>query len=532
MKNSGTIKNKIRIITAGLFLVLILVFSAANLPLLRQAIDKSAEEDQDPNQIIQTIKDTYASDELVFKYAMIDLNGLFMRMSGRRSVNETTLLQNNMLTSKTSRYLKPSESYDLAGEYTLFSRQLREMGIDFVYVQAPYKVDLDGSVLPAGLTDFNNATADALLSALDANGVKTRDLRPEMSASAEEVGKYFYRTDHHWNADGGFRAYQLIMDEFHRMDPSIESRYADEQYWERHEKEDWFLGSRGKRTGVLYAGADPLIWYTPNFQTEMSCLIPHRNWVFKGDFSDAVIRNEYIAEKDYYEKNAYCVYIGGDYPIVKHLNPDAPNQKHILLIKDSYMLPVQSFLSTEFTEITVIDPRHYTTATLMEYCSWEKPDIALLMINAEWLDQQKEYADFGIEPDQTVPAYDNAETVLKKKTLTVKPKDHKYSNVVLMDELAPGKVYRFSFSTITVTKGKTPAITVCLYDKTNKKVVSNTLFDVEYSAKTGDTDWCFKVPKDAGQDHVYQLLVYAGIRGSAENIGIKLSGVKLDILSD
>ena len=98
------------------------------------------------------------------------------------------------------------------------------------------------------------------------------------------------------------------------------------------------MGSLGKRVGTYFAGADDFTYYTPNFETKISRFVSNHKTFYKGDFTTANLDLKYLDGKDYFGHNVYCLYIGGDYPLVKHRNIDAPSKTKILLIKDSFSL--------------------------------------------------------------------------------------------------------------------------------------------------------------------------------------------------
>ena len=59
-----------------------------------------------------------------------------------------------------------------------------------------------------------------------------------------------------------------------------------------------------------------------------------------------------------YGVSAYCTYIGGDEQIV-HLETQAPNERTLFIIKDSYANCMIPFMLGDYHTITVIDPRYY-----------------------------------------------------------------------------------------------------------------------------------------------------------------------------
>ena len=280
------------------------------------------------NKISDGLRNDFAD-----KYDYINLNGLFTRLAGKRKNNEVVLLNDGTETEP-----RPyREMKDRAKNMIDFSQWLEGRGIPFLYVQAPDKVDIEGTVLPVGISDNSNAEADELLSLLNRAGVRTLDLRPFTVDTQENSRYYFYDTDHHWNPRGGFVGYQKIAEAIQNIFPEInyDESYLEPDQWNLHTKEKWFLGSRGRRVGIYFGGVDDLIWYTPAFETKISCSIPFDNQFYKGQFEDAFIRLEHIkSEKaDYFITEHYNMYVGRDFALVQQRNPAAKSALKVLMIK-------------------------------------------------------------------------------------------------------------------------------------------------------------------------------------------------------
>jgi hypothetical protein len=216
------------------------------------------------------------------------------------------------------------------------------------------------------------------------------DLRLTLTPDAESVEKYFYNTDHHWNTHGSFAAYGVILAYLREPFPMapIDLSLADPKNWKQTVYEDWFLGSRGKRVGIYFGGVDDLTIYTPKFETQMSMYVPKHRAYTSGSFEDTVIKKEYLDAPDYFNENPYCTYIGGDYPLVYHKNDLAGNDLKVLLIKDSFSLPLQAFLSTAVRELEVLDPRYYNESTVTEYVVKSNPDIVLMAVNPSMFENE------------------------------------------------------------------------------------------------------------------------------------------------
>ena len=291
-----------RIVIMVVSVILILVVTIANAAMFTQPISEFIEGQGTFSNMTPKIASAYLSDGFWQKTSFIDLNGLFERLTAQREVNGVYRLNNGMLTNKDYVEKKRWAFEEPAAGITALASMLNTQGIPFLFVMRPVKMDINEELLPAGLTDYKSENEEKMLSLLAQGGVDTLDLRPELTGSVEQVGRYFYRTDHHWNADGAFVAFQMIMRRLHEKNPSIQPAYTDASLWERHSLDNWFLGSDGKRVGQFYAGVDPLVWYTPRFPTRMSCINDKYRTVYKGDYIRAnlvriILRNLITIDK-------------------------------------------------------------------------------------------------------------------------------------------------------------------------------------------------------------------------------------------
>lgn len=476
-------------------------------------------------ELREKIVQSYTSDQLFAKYTFVNINGLCMKICGRRAFNEVTSLNNGMLTGDVNSYLNDPGRSVLIDTLPEFSDYLKKIDTTFIYIQAPTKIDIKGEVLPAGLENYGNNRADELLLELNKKAVNTLDLRDKLAIDGNQVKRNFYKTDHHWNADGALKASLLIMERLYQIDNSIDITLMDPSLWERHTLDNWFLGSRGKRVGELYAGTDSLIWYTPCFKTSMSCIVPNRGTVLRGSFEKANLRERFTTYKDFFRSNPYCIYIGGNYPLVKHLNPEAPNTKNVLMISDSFNLPVQSFISTAFTEVNVIDPRYYDESTVKEYCEWYRPDYVIMMLNTGSI-RDKSYTKMGGENKNQLEKEASFKTLLENfnTTVTIDEKTQVLPVTVKRDT-----VYMFSFTQFRVTRGTADGVSVALYDENNKTIIQHQIFDSEFSQQVNDLCWFFRVPD---KDITYRLIIIPGINGkNNEENEIECCGISVSEMS-
>ncbi len=373
MNKKGRFKKRL---FALLILLCLVLGGVKNLPLVGEAAATVG-----TKELSRTVREVRgALTEGVFgKHFFVELGGAYARLLGRRAYHGVSVLQNGMLDHEA---LPRLDTAPLERAIVKLKQETEEKGNFFLFVQVPCKMDNGGTLMTSGQVHFGRENADALLLGLKEQRTRVLDLRDRLTRDRASVERYFYRTDHHWNTDGAFLASKMLLSELSGASPvPMDQSTLDEALWERKVYPDWFLGSHGKRVGRVFGGIDDLIVYTPKFDTEMTLEIPLHGVTRQGRFEDTVLRREYLDASDYFGENPYVSYIGGDYPLVKHRNPSASNALSVLLIKDSFALPVEAFLSVAVERLDVIDPRYDREGSVAEYIRDGNYDAVVMMIN-------------------------------------------------------------------------------------------------------------------------------------------------------
>lgn len=464
------------------------------------------------------------TDSFALKNHFINLNGWFAGFLDQTTCNEVIKLNNGMLTND----IPEIDVSPYAKNALEFKDFLAEQGIEFLYISEPYKVDLCKQLLPVGIENSGNETASALNSLLEDGGVHVLDLRPELSATPEQVERYFFKTDHHWTFEGAFIAFQRIGEELCKLFPeeSIELSYANFDQWEARTLKNWSLGSHGRRVGIYYGGTDDITYYTPRFETSMSCAIPNHVQLYKGDFNTANIRKRYIEQRNYFDNNAYEMYIGGQYPLVCHRNPLAPNDLRILMVIDSFGRPVQAYLSTLFQEVDVIDPRQYDF-NIAEYVQYSQPDVVIEMIYPRSIVNEANF-EYGCAEAAATDFHSRQEILDAQDTVV----EDGYTSLPV--RLAPGRTYILQFDDVEFSVDMPDGAAIALFATETGTQISATVFDIEYCREYSNFSWFFTVPESTGTN--LELRFYAGLpdnptNGATVYRGVHLYAVGQDLLS-
>ncbi len=186
------------------------------------------------------------------------------------------------------------------------AQTVTENGGQFLYIQAPFKVDPYGDLAVNGMFDFSNQNCDDLLGKLQVQGIATLDLRQDLHrwAQAEHSSyhDYFFRTDHHWKPETALRAAKVVGDKLREYDIPVDDSHYDLQAFDVEVLPDYFLGSQGKKATLSRTVPDDFSILHPKFPTEITLNIPEKNIHSTGEF-ELVYDKKTVERCDYYNLN-------------------------------------------------------------------------------------------------------------------------------------------------------------------------------------------------------------------------------------
>ncbi len=329
-----------------------------------------------------------ANRDLDRSHVFIQLYGGAQRLIGRRVVadmadpdytvarlSDGTLAFQNLTAD-------PTDQTDHARSLADLRDYLAQRDTPFLYVQAPQKIASD--LLPTGMENYGDENADQLLSLLDGLEVDSVDLRPALQAGDGTLNgaPLFFRTDHHWTAEGAFLGNQVLCETLEAdYGIAIDHTALDAENYTVTTYENWFLGSQGKRVGTLYGGVDDITLWKPNFPTDFTYSSPAYFPDRSGPFEESLLFPERLEPKDYFNGNPYTLYSGGDYALARMYNHAKPDGARILLIRDSFACTLSPFLALQCGELMTMDLRYFQD-DLAEYLDWLQPDLVLVMYTA------------------------------------------------------------------------------------------------------------------------------------------------------
>lgn len=156
--------------------------------------------------------------------------------------------------------------------------------------------------------------------------------------SFDDYKEYFYKTDHHWNYKGAYKAYSDLVDIL-KLKNKIE-------YTSISCNSQNLSGSKAKTMGAYEIITEPFCGY--NFE-----LNNYKTYINGKE-------EEFYGEKNIedVELVSYANYYGSDYAEVI-IDNNKPKKENILLVGESYDNAIINLLATHYNKLFSIDLRHY-----------------------------------------------------------------------------------------------------------------------------------------------------------------------------
>lgn len=357
-------------IMAVVFLVIIFLFGAVSDYKLMDYYVNDVAYNEYWNPDISRKNETEYSVVFWGKREFIDINGGIRRLLGQRMMNNVCKLDNGQLTELRDEIdddtLK-QEAENISGLYEF----CQDNEIPFVYIAAPDKISPYDSMLPVGETDSSNENTDRFVSYLDKMGVPNIDLRYEIHRDGIEHYSMFSKTDHHWNAQGGYYAYTKIREWMDKNGILYDERAADCINYDLVKYENKLLGSWGQRTGRLFTGCDDFYVYYPCFDTSVT------TEGVTGEYKDVLLDESEL------EIHGPGFIYDSFYPNMRDVyNNTVDNDTVVMLIGDSFSREVNPFIILSERDFVF---RQTTSSALItkDEITETKPD-AIILMQSPW----------------------------------------------------------------------------------------------------------------------------------------------------
>lgn len=312
--------------------------------------------------------ETSINEQVVGKYGLVDFFGYLQRVMGKEEVNDFEVVQDEQGFLHYTYFGDGAKDMsDLVKKLSKFRSQIKNKEIEFLYIMTPDKYIPGYTTFSTGVPySYANETADNFIAELKKRKLDSIDLRDFLSESGIENSKLFYKTDHHWTIETSFWAFCTILEQMKEkfdFEPEHLLEVTNLDNYNQITYENSFVGSMGRKNGILYSGIDDFTLIYPKFET---------NYIYRattkantieltGRFEQALLTMTpftYTGSQYDVEADKYSSYLYGNQGVAHIQNTEVDGPK-IAIVKDSFMIPVAAFLSTVCSDVYLLDIRYY-----------------------------------------------------------------------------------------------------------------------------------------------------------------------------
>ena len=279
----------------------------------------------------------YQTDQFIFRREWIGLQTAADRLLGKNKSGDVYLGEGQLLEEPSKLSENVWENLDAIGAFCR-----NQTGVKCYLMLVPDAASVQREKLPAYAPVADQAEQlENIRSYLEKkeNPVTEIPLYEMLREHREE--SLYYRTDHHWTTLGARYAYQSAAGQMGL--PGAENGEEKKLY----PVSDSFQGTLAARSGYRVPD-DTIEVYWPDQKEELVV-----TYVQEQTKSASLYAAEKLKTRD-----KYGMFLNGNHPLTE-IRTMASTGRKLLLIKDSYANCFVPFLTGDFEEIVLVDPRYY-----------------------------------------------------------------------------------------------------------------------------------------------------------------------------
>ena len=182
----------------------------------------------------------------------------------------------------------------------------------------------------------------------------------------------FYVSDHHYTSKGAYLCFEAYRKQFLAKEKAY--KYDILPYTNQ------FLGTLANQSRIR------------DYQDIVELYVPQNSDIsYLCKIADTTTTSIYNQEKGA-SQNAYEIFFGGNHPLVE-LTTTVKNNKHLLIVKDSFANAFVPFLIPYYHRITMVDPRYYYD-NIYQYIKNENVNDVLFLYSSQTLFKDTSLIDF------------------------------------------------------------------------------------------------------------------------------------------
>ena len=284
----------------------------------------------------------YFSDQINLRGAMVQIKSIIELAMGKNENNGVLLGKNGYLI-ETHQYTDDNYSY-LKKNLTKIEKMMKNLAPNDVKVTSaliPRKVDiLDSQFSPY----YSNERNEKIWELVNDNHINFNQSFELLQQSGTQI---FYKTDHHWTAEGAYYAYRDLADILGYTPHSLNE-------FNLQVLSSDFVGTTYSKSGFFFVDSEQIKAPSLDVGKYKVTIVDTNNEL------DSLYDLSYLEKKD-----KYSTFLSGNNAHVKIYDTTSNEKETLLIIKDSFSHSLAPYLCEHYN-IELIDPRYFS-GSIEEY---------------------------------------------------------------------------------------------------------------------------------------------------------------------
>ncbi|CEN93450.1 alginate O-acetyltransferase AlgX-related protein [Paraclostridium sordellii] len=332
------------------------------------------------NRDYPKIYETYYTDQFINRDSLLKLYTKLQIKMNKSTVRGYYIIDNKWIMPNKVVKQKDEQIKHIAEKVNEFSKKIKKDSREIYYISTPCKSQaLDGLYPKFAGKGFALENVSKFGQNLDGNYINFINIDKYFhnEFSEKEKEKMYFKTDHHWNGIGAFEGFKYIIKNMNVLNENNKDLIDDSKFEISEITNKKFLGSYNRNLFSLFS-KDENIPYVNSKGREK-----YEYFNNNGQGYEISDESKLISTEKNFDEITYGGAYTSDIPLYKIENKDAPINKKVLIVRDSYQAPTTLLFADLFNSVEILDPRNNIDLNVSKVVNESNPDVVVFMFNSE-----------------------------------------------------------------------------------------------------------------------------------------------------
>ena len=332
------------------------------------------------NRDYPKIYETYYTDQFINRDSLLKLYTKLQIKMNKSTVRGYYIIDNKWIMPNKVGKQKDEQIKHIADKVNEFSKKIKKDSREIYYISTPCKSQaLDGLYPKFAGKGFALENVSKFGQNLDENYINFINIDKYFhnEFSEKEKEKMYFKTDHHWNGIGAFEGFKYIIKNMNVLNENNKDLIDDSNFEISEIANKKFLGSYNRNLFSLFSKDENIPYVNSNGRKK------YEYFNNNGQGYEISDESKLISTEKNFDEITYGGAYTSDIPLYKIENKDAPINKKVLIVRDSYQAPTTLLFADLFNSVEILDPRNNIDLNVSKVVNESNPDVVVFMFNSE-----------------------------------------------------------------------------------------------------------------------------------------------------